>query len=745
MIRTLRSAMPLLGLMLGHLAFLAQGAMLGCSFTAPAGSSVDDAMDNPNFYTCACRCSAPVTNTLRVSASGDDAEQTQRLDDTDGGGDLDLGIVSAGLRFSTVVIPPGATITAANLQLTADGGFSSSNTTALTLAVFGEASDSAASFAGNFANVNGRARTTASVSWPVAAWSVGQSGAAQRSPELKTILQEIVNRPGWTAGNALVLILVQASGNGRREAESFDGNAGKAARLEVSFTVATDQALNVCMPASINPNLLDGNGNYNPAPTDMALQNDCAGRVETTLSHLASACDYPPQCECDAVPSSRKFNDSCNDPCAETPLDPTCSNFDPVHGTTTATNAPGDTPVCLASRNAALSAPAALSAGAFGQVSQCAVSGPATIEVGDESKESNAQGFVEFSGRPCPGGQCSLALAYTLDLDPITFAVRFAADPKFEDLASSGASTLAAAKIGPTGVGTVGAMETESSVRGRRKSNTKAFLMPNPHALNVIVDWDDHTCALFGTLAGTADGEQNGEEELAAEVSVSGDLLNQPPHADAGADQSIECTSPAGAAALLDGRASGDPEANLVRLSWTRDSRVGAKIATGATAVVDQGLGAPVTYVLRAIDDFGQSDEDSTQVAIVDTGKPSLALSAKPTTLLELTASLKTIKVTVTAADLCDSAPAVRLRSITTNEGIFADATHPHPDIQGAAFDTDDREFQLRATRLATSKSGRIYTANYEVKDASGNTSTQSVTVTAPKVGLLPYNPPVRR
>jgi hypothetical protein len=741
--KTRGAALPLLALLFGHLAFLANSAMLGCSFSAPGASTVPDAMDNPNYYSCACRCSAPVTTTLRVSANFDDAEQSQRLDDTDGSGDLDLGVVVSGLRFTNAVIPRDATINSAFLQFTSDQGFAGNNTTALTLNLFGEASDSATSFGGNFANVNGRTRTTASVNWSVPAWTAtGQAGAAQRSPDLKAIVQEIVKRPGWQSGNALAMII--AGSGGRREAESYDGNKTRAALLEVTFSVATDQALNVCMPANLNPNLLDANGTYQPIPSDMDLQNDCSGRVETTVSHMAQACDYPPQCQCDAVVGSRRFNDSCNDPCVENPLDPKCSNFDPVNGTTTATNAPGDKAVCLASRNAASTAPAALSAGIFGQVSQCAVTGPATIEVGDETKQSDAQGFVEFTGRPCPGGQCNVGLAYALDLDPITFQVRFAADPKFEDLASTGASTLAAAKIGSTGFGTVGAMQTESSVRGRRKTNTKAFLLPNPSELNVFIDWTNHTCSMFGTLAGTADGESNGDETLGADVSVSGDILNEPPRADAGPDQSVECTSSAGATALLDGSASSDPEANLVRLSWTRDSRSGAKIGTGATAVVSQAVGAPVTYVLRAIDDFGQTDEDSTKLAIVDTGKPTLSLTAKPVQLMELTASLKTVKVTVTSGDVCDSNPAVRLRSISINEGGFADATHPHPDIAGAAFDTDDREFQLRATRLPGS-SGRVYSITYEVKDASGNATTAVVKVAAPRVGMLPYNPPVRR
>src|SRR5262249_13367555 len=160
------------------------------------------------FYTCQCRCSQPVTTTVRVLAAFDDAEQTpQRFDDTDGAADLDLGVVLAGLRFSKVVIPPGATITAANLQLNADQGFTGSNTTACTLTLSGEAADNAPSFGANFANLSALPKTAATVAWPVPAWVANTTGPAQRSPDLKTIIQELVNRPGWVSGNAIALLL----------------------------------------------------------------------------------------------------------------------------------------------------------------------------------------------------------------------------------------------------------------------------------------------------------------------------------------------------------------------------------------------------------------------------------------------------------------------------------------------------------------------------------------------------------
>ena len=87
----------------------------------------------------------------------------------------------------------------------------------------------------------------------------------------------------------------------------------------------------------------------------------------------------------------------------------------------------------------------------------------------------------------------------------------------------------------------------------------------------------------------------------------------------------------------------------------------------------------------------------------------------------------------MTTTDACDNHPAIKLISITSNEGAIADGSgHTSPDIQGAAFGTDDRQVLLRAERSGPG-TGRVYTLTYEAKDGSGNATTSSVTVTVPK------------
>lgn len=55
----------------------------------------------------------------------------------------------------------------------------------------------------NLAGANALALTTATVAWTPATWV---TGVRQDTPELKTILQEIVNQPTWVSGNAVIIM-----------------------------------------------------------------------------------------------------------------------------------------------------------------------------------------------------------------------------------------------------------------------------------------------------------------------------------------------------------------------------------------------------------------------------------------------------------------------------------------------------------------------------------------------------------
>jgi len=70
-------------------------------------------------------------------------------------------------------------------------------------------------------NISSRPRTAASVAWAPPTWPTIQvHGPAQQTPNLATIVQQLVNRTNWKSGNAIVLIV---TGTGKQTAESKNG------------------------------------------------------------------------------------------------------------------------------------------------------------------------------------------------------------------------------------------------------------------------------------------------------------------------------------------------------------------------------------------------------------------------------------------------------------------------------------------------------------------------------------------
>ena len=138
-----------------------------------------------------------------------------------------------GLSYSTLNIPQGEIINAAFIQFTTD---ETNNANPLTLTITGHDVDNSNVIAATSGNISARTPTTASVTWSPADWNtVGESGPDQKTLDLKAIIQEIVNRPGWTSGNNITILITGTSG-GRRTAESNNGSGGPT--LSISFGTA---------------------------------------------------------------------------------------------------------------------------------------------------------------------------------------------------------------------------------------------------------------------------------------------------------------------------------------------------------------------------------------------------------------------------------------------------------------------------------------------------------------------------
>ena len=176
---------------------------------------------------------AQITFTKRVNSGNDDAEE--RISNGDisrGSSDLELGRDGSrdqivGMRFTNVIVPSGATITNAYIEFTVDE--TDSGTANFT--IYGEDANDPPNFSSSDDDISDRTQTSASVSWNnVPNWT--SVGATHQTPDISSIIQEIVDRGGWSSGNAMVIMI---DGTGERTAESYNGSSGDAPLLVIEY------------------------------------------------------------------------------------------------------------------------------------------------------------------------------------------------------------------------------------------------------------------------------------------------------------------------------------------------------------------------------------------------------------------------------------------------------------------------------------------------------------------------------
>lgn len=165
-------------------------------------------------------------------------------------GNYSAGVFKAGsgLRFNNVTIPQGATIVTAYLTIT--GGVALSGTTC-NAKIIGDLETDAATFSTladyqarrgtDVGGADNTKRTTAEVDWDnLSAWVVGTE---YQSPEIKTIIQEIVDQGGWVSGNDLALFWDdhdnRSSSGAARIGSHYAADPTKAVKLHIEYTAGT--------------------------------------------------------------------------------------------------------------------------------------------------------------------------------------------------------------------------------------------------------------------------------------------------------------------------------------------------------------------------------------------------------------------------------------------------------------------------------------------------------------------------
>ena len=211
-----------------------------------------------------CQDATATTFEARIAVGNDDGEEKPDGTATHYGGDLDMDPAESpycGIRF-VVNIPQGSSITTAYVQFTARS--TNSGTTSIT--IYGEDADNAPAILLEANNLSSRTPTTASVTWAPNAWTIDGAGPDQQTPDISSIVEEIVGRAGWSSGNALFLVFNTTTG--RRSARTYNNDPNAAALITVDYPGKY----------TLTVNSGSGDGDYEPNTVVDILADSLAGQ-----------------------------------------------------------------------------------------------------------------------------------------------------------------------------------------------------------------------------------------------------------------------------------------------------------------------------------------------------------------------------------------------------------------------------------------------------------------------------------
>jgi hypothetical protein len=197
--------------------------------------------------------------------------------------------------------------------------------------------------------------------------------------------------------------------------------------------------------------------------------------------------------------------------------------------------------------------------------------------------------------------------------------------------------------------------------------------------------------------------------------------LNTPPTAEAGLDQTVECTSPNGATVTLDGSSSSDPDRDQLSFTWS--GPFGS--ASNATPTVDLPLG---DHVIDLVVDDGRGGQstDQVEISVRDSTPPATVdAAAEPASLWPPNHKMVTVSVSTAATDTCDPTPVCAVQSVASNQvanGRGDGNTRTDTMVLGA------ETVKLRAERSGV-RGDRTYTIEVQCTDAAGNAGSDQAIV----------------
>jgi hypothetical protein len=340
---------------------------------------------------------------------------------------------------------------------------------------------------------------------------------------------------------------------------------------------------------------------------------------------------------------------------------------------------------------------------------------------------SAASGTVALDGGDCPGATC-----------PVTFRAMSVLQLDRLDLGPGGALSVEDGRLRNHDVvdGTVssGALFFETGTVVLVLDWMQRDMPLDPFTPNSAVVLNDQP--LVGSVdfaAGTLDlvGTFTLDTGGAAFV-LHADLTNQPPVADAGADQIVSCSD----TAMLSALGSTDPDgpADLRTYRWSRRTPEGDTVFVGVSPTPTVNLTVGVNeFVLEVRDANGTMDTDSVIVERVDR-PPLVDVAVAPDCLwpanhryvpFELGAD-----ILVDVSDDCDASPDVFLLGATSSE--------PDDGAQDGSTAKDVARAAgvlcLRAERRSGGP-GRTYAVRVAAIDSAGNLTFSEAAVRVPRDG----------
>ena len=144
--------------------------------------------------------------------------------------------VLTGLRFSDINIPQGATIVSAYLRFTSE----KFNVAGTQFTIKGEANADSAEFSTAASNLSTRTQTSAQVQWDTDN-DFPAAGEIVTSPDISSVIEEIVGLSSWCGGQDLSLFVEGTSSDAasHRLARAYDSGQGGAPQLVVVYDDST--------------------------------------------------------------------------------------------------------------------------------------------------------------------------------------------------------------------------------------------------------------------------------------------------------------------------------------------------------------------------------------------------------------------------------------------------------------------------------------------------------------------------